>query len=309
MPLADTISGIIAAADIQAGVAVWHIESGAQVAVNGDLPFPMASVFKIPILATAGMQLARGEISLETRVALRDEDKSLGSGILPYFESGLQPTMRDLLTLMIIISDNTATDMMVAALGGAAAVEDYMDAIGLPEIRFKHNCKELLRYLFPPEVVELPLDELIAWSAQHDILRDSLAFSKGPENNVSTANAMNALLHKIFSGELFDGDIRETAIAILLKQQFNVRLSRFLPLGVKVAHKTGTIGGIRNDSGIIMISESNHVILTIFTEWDEAPYWNKPAAHHQRVFEVESAMGEIGIAVYKEFLAQNRAPD
>ena len=305
MSLSQKIAGIIKAADIRAGVAVWHIESGEQVDVNGDEPFPMASTFKIPILTTACRQLVRGEISLDTRVSLSDGDKSLGSGILPYFESGLQPTVRDLLTLMMIISDNTATDMIVDTLGGAAVIEGVMREIGLREIYFKHNCKELLRYLFPDEVVDLPLEELIAWSAKNDILRDGLAFSKGPENNVCTAKAMNKLLHMIYSGELFDGDVRETALDILLKQQFNVRLSRFLPLGIKVAHKTGTIGGIRNDSGIIAISDSNHVILTIFTEWDEAPFWDKPAAHHQRVFEVESAMGEIGLAAYNAFQTQD----
>ena len=305
MSLSQKIAGIIKAADINAGVAVWHIESGEQVDVNGDEPFPMASTFKIPILTTACRQLVRGEINLDTRVSLSDGDKSLGSGILPYFESGLQPTVRDLLTLMMIISDNTATDMMVDTLGGAAVIEGVMREIGLREIYFKHNCKELLRYLFPDEVVDLPLEELIAWSAKNDILRDGLAFSKGPENNVCTAKAMNKLLHMIYSGELFDGDVRETALDILLKQQFNVRLSRFLPLGTKVAHKTGTIGGIRNDSGIIAISDSNHVILTIFTEWDEAPFWDKPAAHHQRVFEVESAMGEIGLAAYNAFQTQD----
>ncbi len=305
MSLSQKIAGIIKAADIRAGVAVWHIESGEQVDVNGDEPFPMASTFKIPILTTACRQLERGEINLDTRVSLSDGDKSLGSGILPYFESGLQPTVRDLLTLMMIISDNTATDMMVDTLGGAAVIEGDMREIGLREIYFKHNCKELLRYMFPDEVVDLPLEELIAWSAKNDILRDGLAFSKGPENNVCTAKAMNKLLHMIYSGELFDGDVRETALDILLKQQFNVRLSRFLPLGTKVAHKTGTIGGIRNDSGIIAISDSNHVILTIFTEWDEAPFWDKPAAHHQRVFEVESAMGEIGLAAYNAFQTQD----
>ncbi len=305
MSLSQKIAGIIKAADIRAGVAVWHIESGEQVDVNGDEPFPMASTFKIPILTTACRQLVRGEINLDTRVSLSDGDKSLGSGILPYFESGLQPTVRDLLTLMMIISDNTATDMMVDTLGGAAVIEGVMREIGLREIYFKHNCKELLRYMFPDEVVDLPLEELIAWSAKNDILRDGLAFSKGPENNVFTAKTMNKLLHMIYSGELFDGDVRETALDILLKQQFNVRLSRFLPLGTKVAHKTGTIGGIRNDSGIIAISDSNHVILTIFTEWDEAPFWDKPAAHHQRVFEVESAMGEIGLAAYNAFQTQD----
>ncbi len=301
MSLVDKITAILNAADINAGVAVWHIESGRQHDVNGDEPFPMASTFKIPILATACKQLSRGDISLDTRAPLRDEDKSLGSGILPYFEDGLQPTVRDLLTLMIIISDNTATDMMVDYLGGAAVIEGYMHELGLNDIHFKLNCKELLRFMFPDEVADFPLEELIAWSAKNDILRDGLAFSKGPENNVSTAKAMNKLLHLMYSGALFDGDARETAFDILHKQQFNVRLSRFFPLGTKVAHKTGTIGGIRNDSGIITIGESNHVILTMFAKWDEVPYWDKPSAHHQRVFEVETAMGKIGRAVYDEF--------
>ena len=300
MTLADRIQDIMAAADINAGVAVWHIESDTRLHVNGDEPFPMASTFKIPILATACRQLTDGAISLDSRVPLRDEDKSLGSGILPFFESGLEPTLRDLLTLMIIISDNTATDIVVDYLGGAAVIEGYMRALGFREIHFKLNCKELLRYLFPPEIADLPREELRRWSIENDVLRDGLAFSKGPENNVSTANAMNALL-KMMHGDLFPEAIRAVAFDILHKQQFNVRLSRFLPLGTKVAHKTGTIGGIRNDSGIITISAENHVILTLFSEWDEASVWNKPAAHHQRVFAVETAMGEIGRAVYDQF--------
>ncbi len=301
MSLVEQINEITSAADIQAGVAIWQIETDTRLDVNGDEPFPMASTFKIPILATACEGLARGAFQLDSRLPLQDSDKSLGSGILPYFETGLQPTVRDLLTLMIIISDNTATDMMVEFLGGAAVIEGYMHRLGLTDIFFKLDCKSLLRHLFPPEVADLPREELRRWTVENDVLRDGLAFSKGPENNVCTANAMNALLHLMYSGALFDGEVRELAFDILHKQQFNLRLSRFLPAGIKVAHKTGTIGGIRNDSGIITIDESNHVILTLFTEWDEAPFWNEPVGHHRRVFEVETAMGEIGLAVYREF--------
>lgn len=301
MTLAENIQNVVREADLRAGVSVWHIESDTRLDVNGDEPFPMASVFKIPILAVAGQHYSQGKFDLDDRVRLEDVDKSLGSGILPYFESGLQPTRRDLLTLMMIISDNTATDMVIDLLGGPQVIEDAMRQLGLPDIYFKWNCKQLLRHLFPPEVADLPREELIAWTTRHDVQRDGLAFSKGPDNNVSSANDMNRLLYMIYCGELFDDETRQTALGILLKQQFNVRLSRFLPLGVKVAHKTGTIGGIRNDSGIIDISDSSHVILTLFTEWDEAAYWNRPAAYHQRVFEVETAMGHIGRAVYDAF--------
>ena len=300
MKLNDRIAAIIDEAGIEAGVAVWHVESGRRLDVNGDAPFPMASAFKIPILATACKQLMNGVIDLDSRVPLRDEDKSMGSGILPYFESGLEPSVRDLLTLMIIISDNTATDIMVDYLGGARLIEGYMHELGLKEIFFKLNCKDLLRHAFPPDVADLPLEEIVKWTTENDVLRDGLCFSKGPENNVSTANAMTELLRKVY-GDLFPQDIRQLALDILYRQQFNVRLSRFLPLGVKVAHKTGTIGGIRNDCGIISIGDDNNVIVSLFVEWDEAPCWNKPAAHHRRVFEVETAMGEMGRAVYDEF--------
>lgn len=301
MTLQDKIRAVLQEADMQATIAAWHIESNTKIDVNGDDPYPMASTFKIPILAKAFKLHSEGNLDLDTRVPLKDEDKSRGSGILPFFQSGVEPTVRDLLTLMIIISDNTATDIMVDYLGGAAAIEGYMHELGLTDIHFKINCKQLIRTMFPEGIYDLPRDELMAWQSENDIVRDGLAFSKGSENNVSSANAMNELLHMIYTGALFDGESRQTALDILFQQQFNVRLSRFFPVTTKVAHKTGTIGGIRNDSGIIYISDTNHVILTLFCEWDEAPFWGKPEAHHQRVFEVETAMGRIGRLVYDNF--------
>ena len=130
MTLTDRIREIMRSSNIDAGVAVWHIESDTKLDVNGDEPFPMASTFKIPILATACKQLTEGDISLDARVPLADEDKSLGSGILPYFERGLQPTLRDLLTLMIIISDNTATDIVVAYLAARLSLKGIWRSLG-----------------------------------------------------------------------------------------------------------------------------------------------------------------------------------
>lgn len=294
MTLKHDIEAILNEHNIDAGIAIWHIESGEQTDVNGDKPFPMASTFKIPILATLCTQLEAGKFSLDQRINLKQEDKSAGSGILPFFEAGLEPTLLDLATLMIIISDNTATDMTVDFLGGADVIESYMHKLGLNNIYFKMNCKDLLKSLFPEELHGKPSEEIEAWSQKNDILRDGLAFSLEPDNNVATANDMNQLLNMMYSGELFSGDVKKTAFDILFKQQFNVRLSRFFPNGIKFAHKTGTIGGIRNDSGIIFIDDSNHVIVTMFTEWDAAPYWDKPIESHQRIFEVETAMGKVG---------------
>ena len=149
MTLQDDIRSVLSEADTQAGVAIWHIESDTQIDVNGDDPYPMASTFKIPILATAMKQFADGQFKMDTRIALKDEDKSLGSGILPYFKSGVEPTVLDLLTLMIIISDNTATDMMVEFLGGADVIEGYMHELGLNDIYFKNELKTVAQSTVP----------------------------------------------------------------------------------------------------------------------------------------------------------------
>ena len=301
MTLVRDLQAIIDEAGIEAGLAVWHLESDERTNINGERLFPMASVFKIPILATAARQLQQGGIHLDTRVTLNDEDKSAGSGILPFFEAGLKPTVRDLLTLMMIISDNTATDMTVALLGGCGAVEDNMRALGLDDIHFKMDCKDLLKTLFPPEVAALPLDELKAWSHDNDILRDGLAFSRGADNNTSSALAMTELVARLFRGQIVDGALKDELLDILLKQQYNQRLPRLLPASVQFAHKTGTIGGICNDSGVMTIDDNNHVVITLFTLWDDEAVWDDPEAKYQRVFEVETAMGKIGRRVYQHY--------
>jgi len=301
MTLVSELQAIIDAAGIDAGLALWHLESGERTNINAEELFPMASVFKIPILATAARQLQQGTMNLDTRVTLSDEDKSAGSGILPFFEAGLNPTVRDLLTLMIIISDNTATDMTVALLGGCGVVETTMRELGLADIHFKMDCKELLKSLFPPEVAALPLDEIKAWTNDHDIVRDGLAFSRADDNNTSSALAMTELVARLFRGEIVDGALKDELLDILLKQQYNQRLPRLLPPSVKFAHKTGTIGGICNDSGVMTIDENNHVVVTLFTLWDDQAVWQDQEAKYQRVFEVETAMGKIGRCVYLHY--------
>ena len=116
---------------------------------------------------------------------------------------------------------------------------------------------------------------------------------------------MNKLLHMLFQGEVVEGAMKDEVFDILLKQQLNQRLPRFLPPGVAFAHKTGTIGGHLNDAGIITVSDNTHVILTMFTEWNAAAVWDKPEAQYQGIFEVESAMGRVGKLVYEHYHNQS----
>ncbi len=304
MSLEQQLRAVLDESRIEAGIAITQIETGEQVEIDGSGLYPMASVFKIPILATVGQQVAAGQFVLDERVALRNEDKSAGSGILPYFDSGLQPTRRDLITLMIIISDNTATDMTVDLVGGAQVVEATMHALGLTDIFFKMNCKDLLKSLWPAELAGRPVEEIRAWSDANDILRDGVSFLRTGENNVSSANSMTRLNVMLHQGEIVQGAVRDELIRILQTQQYNQRLPRFLPSGVPFAHKTGTIGPFCNDSGVITIAPDNHVAITAFVVWDEEKYFQKPEARNQRLFEVESALGKIGRLTYDHYRGQ-----
>jgi len=219
LTLKDDIQAAIKAADMEAGVSVLHIESGEQIDVNGDESYPMASVFKIPVLATAGQQLKAGKLKLDDRIPLKSEDKSAGSGILQFLEAGVSPTFRDLLTLMIIISDNTATDMNVATLGGPLVIEGFMHQLGLNDIYLKMDCKNLLKGLFPPEIQDQPLEVIHEWSNHHDIVRDGVTFSRGSDNDVSTAKAMTKLVYMLFKGEVVDGEIKDELLKILRQSE------------------------------------------------------------------------------------------
>lgn len=302
MSLKDQLQAIADQANAEMGIAVLHIESGEKTELNGDQFYPMASVFKIPVLATLFHQWRQGRLRLDDRRTLKEEFKSPGSGILPFFEAGVTPTIVDLATLMIIISDNTATDMLVERVGGPLAVEAFMHEIGLNEIYLKMDCKALLSHMLPPGDYT-PEEREKIW-LEMDYPKDSLVFARTPENNISTPRAMTELVKRIFNAEIVDREASDQMLAILLKQQLNARLPRFLPPGTKFAHKTGTIGGTRNDSGIIYLDDNNHVAVTAYVSWDAGAVFKQPEPEQQRIFEIETAMGRVGRAVYDYYARQ-----
>lgn len=310
MSLKTDLQAIIDASGAEMGVAIHHLESGERCDLNADHFFPMASVLKIPVLAEAFRQLEAGRFRLDDRWSLSDDQKNRGSGILPFFAAGLTPSVLDLLTLMMIISDNTATDMIIHRLGGPEAIESAMHQLGLTDIYFKLTIKDLLADCLPPlqaDTVDSASnsdpDETRQTVYETGFKRDSVAFSRGADNNVSTPKAMTDLLSLIFRGEIVGPAATEQMLDILLKQQFNARLPRFLPRDTKFAHKTGTLAGTRNDSGLIYLNDQGHVALTLYTIWDDTVVWGDPVATHERIFAVETAMGQIGRLVYDYFRA------
>ncbi|RME56242.1 MAG: serine hydrolase [Caldilineae bacterium] len=291
--LRDELAAIIQESGAEMGVAIRHLETGEEINIHGDRVFPLASVFKIPVLVEAFRQIHAGKLTLDERHTLTVTEKNLPSGVLVFFDDGLQPTFRDLLTLMIIISDNTATDMVMHRLG-AGAVTRTMHDLGLTDIHVPITVREIFDDLLPSSDPTQDLLEL----AKGPRNRQGRAYSLGPDNNVGTPRALTQLLSMIWHGQIIDRAACDAMLAILLKQQLNDRLPRYLPPGTPCAHKTGTLPGLRNDSGIIYVDDHNHVAVTVFSRWDDEAVAGDPEATWARTVAIDSAFGKIGRAVY-----------
>ncbi len=194
--------------------------SGPALLHNPDLPLIAASVIKVPIMVTAFRDALAGALDLNETVAILPEMKMPSCGALTYMHDGLEVTLLDLVTLMIILSDNTATNIMIDRLT-PDRVNRTMEELGIPGI-----C--LRRRLFEPELS-----------------------ARGIQNTV-TARGVGTLLEKMYAGALLGRETDERMLKILLDQRLNGKLPFYLHgEGVKCAHKTGEDDNITHDAGIV----------------------------------------------------------
>ena len=197
-----------------------NLVTGEQLLINEEMPMMAASVIKIPIMVECFRQMKAGKLSADQLYVLKNEDKKPSCGALTYMHDGLQVTLMDLITLMIILSDNPATNILIDKLG-CESVNDTMRSLNIDGL-----C--LRRRLFEPSL-----------SAQ------------GIQNTV-TARGVGTLLARMATNTLL-GEAQDAAmISILLDQRLNGKIPFFLHSeGVRCAHKTGEDDGITHDAGIV----------------------------------------------------------
>ncbi len=277
------------------GVTVRDLKTGEEVSLNGDRLFPMASVYKVPIMVEVFRQIEAKKFSLDDRIEHGDEVRTLGSGVLTLLSNGLKPTVKDLITLMIILSDNEATDILLKKVG-AENVTATMRSLGLNNLRVDRTTFELIRdyiALMDENVRGKTYKEIVALSRSRQITPEAQAKAEADfakvMKDVSSPREMALLLEKIYKGEAASKESCQMMMTILGQQQFKQRLPRYLPDSARMAHKTGTIGSTTNDAGIMFV-RGNPVALVVFTV-------DKRIARG----EVEERMGRLARAVYDFF--------
>ncbi len=261
--LSDKIQQIRGSVEGTIGVAVTDLSTGEELQLDGDELFPLASVLKIPVLVEMYRQVGRGELDLDTRYTLTEDIKSHGSGVLKEIRPGAALTLWDYALLMIIISDNTATDT-VCSIVGIDKVDPTMRALGLERTSVRVDCFHLLCELTGLDTNQ-PREKVLEESmkrfrsvSEEDLIAQIRRGDLG--KNVSTPVEMNKLLAKLLepggaramNGEVLLGPQEQAgAIDILQRQQLRQRIPYLLPRGTVVAHKTGTVPGTFNDCGIV----------------------------------------------------------
>ncbi len=185
---------------------------------NEDLPLVAASVVKVPVMVEAFRQFRAGLLDPDEQVTIRPEDRMPSCGALTYLSDKVRPTLMDLTTLMIILSDNTAANLMIDRVG-VDAVNRTMEERGVPGI-----C--LRRKFFQPQLAALGV------------------------TNTVTARGCGVLLEKMAKGELLGGEDDARMLSILYNQRLNGKIPFFLH-GVKIAHKTGEDDGTTHDAALI----------------------------------------------------------
>ncbi len=262
----------------RAGVHVIHLETGLRTGVDDETPYGMASTYKVPILVELMSRVDAGELSLDDTVAVQPNDQHVGSGLLStLWAPGLELSLRNLATFMIILSDNSATDMLIDRLG-ADNITARMRALGFDAIRVDRTTLELIldyRGVAYDPVADATLSEINDFSRNNrppavDIPAVREAFYSGPEDKAS-ARQMTELLAMIADGEAVSRESSDVILEILRRTQTGAnRLRGQLPPGTEIAHKTGTIGRVVADVGIISLpGDLGRFAISVFTLADE----------------------------------------
>jgi beta-lactamase class A len=288
------------------GVTAIHLETGRRVSLNGGERFPMASTFKVPIAVQLLTRIDKGEVKLDQMIDIKQSDLHPGSGTLTdlFNKGGLALSVRNLMELMLLISDNSATDVLLRTAGGAEAVTTRMRALGIEGISVDRSTARLIADWIgianlPPEDQWTPALFDLKFAAVTPDERKAAAkrFDSDPRDTANP-NAMAALLEKIYQREILKPASSELLLNIMYRcRTGEARLRGLLPNGTEIAHKTGTIGGSANDVGIITLPDNaGHVAIAAFVKSSE-----KDVAARER------AIAEIARAIHDFFLFQPRA--
>jgi beta-lactamase class A len=299
------LSQIARTARAEVGVSLVHVESGARVSIQGGQPFPMASVYKLPIALELLTQVADGTLTLDRQVTLGPSDiRACCTLSRRHPRGGVTLGVHELLELMITESDNTAGDALMKLVGGPAAVERRMSAWGFKAIhvnRYEGDIAfEMVGVTHPPPADEWTLEmqyRLIAEVPTADVQAARARYARDPRDT-ATPDDMAALLVRLQRGSLLPRPFTNLLLDLMARVKTGPqRLKGRLPPDTIVAHKTGTTEVVMNDVGLITLPDGGgHLAMAVFT------------TNGARLAATQNTIAEMAAAAYEAFTGKPLPP-
>ena len=241
--LAQQIALIADGSQGRIGVAAIDLTTGQEIAVLGDQRFPMASTSKIAIAATflEGVDRGRWSLTSEYPLMVPVPSKRFSSAVAPV-RPGQYFTARELIDMMITRSNNQATDALLAAVGGPAAVNDWARRAGIENYNLTRDIATLVR------------DDGEYNPANYIDTRDSV-----------TPRDMAHLVAGLYQGKWLSASSRDVIVGAMERCRTGTRRIRgMMPSEVMVAHKTGTLNNTSSDIGVITGPDGHSIAVAIY---------------------------------------------
>jgi len=228
------------------GIYVKSLETGEEIAIDADRQMETMSTIKIPLMIEVFEQIKAGKFKLTDNYTFAAADSQPGTGTIQRLDPGAVMTVKDLITMMIIVSDNTATEVLYRMVGGPDAVNARMQAMGLQKTRGMSVPSKW----FP---------QLRSAATTEQFYRDG----KYPFG-LSTPREMGRLLEMMERGTLVDKPASELMLRIMRGQLYRTRIPRYLT-GYTIPHKTGDFLPYVGDDVGMLEAPGRTIIVSIFT--------------------------------------------
>ena len=268
--LSQQLEAIAAVPTGRVGIAAIDLATGREVAVRGSEAFPMASVVKIAVAAAYLADVDAGRRSLAKSITLDESIRSGSDGIgklMPH--PGVTLSAANLIELMLTVSDNSATDMLIADLGGTRVVQRWLDRNRVVGVRIDREIARLvLDNLGLPMLPGKTAAQTLWASDPLTIEARAVAvasFDIDPRDTASPL-AIARFLARLDKGEMLKPASRTFLLDTMARCRTGAdRIPAGLPAGTPVAHKTGTLAGISNDVGIVTLPDKRRIAIALFT--------------------------------------------
>lgn len=272
--LADQIKPLVDAHQGEVAVAIKDLKSGKSFRLNAEQPMPTASLIKFPLMIAAYQAIEDGKLKPEQMIELKEDDKVPGSGILTtQFSAGAKLSLRDVIHLMMVYSDNTATNLVVDQVGLQAAAEQT-DKLGVPETKLHSKVFRRDTSIFPERSKKYGLGS-------------------------TTADDMVKLLELLSQRKLVSKQASEKMLEHMYACDDKQKFPRYLP-NVKIAHKTGSVEQVRTAAGLID-GPNGPIAVCVLTDKNEDKSWGDRNA-------AEILCGRIARIAYDHFTGDAEAP-